>query len=58
MIEGIVPEPEGGAQADVEIAAVLLRESIVSHLAELESIAPDTLRRTRRAKFRAMGVFA
>ena len=37
---------------------VLLRESVVSHLTELDGIAPDELRRTRRAKFRAMGVFA
>ena len=58
MIEGIVPEPEGGAQDDPDAAAVLLRESVVSHLAELDGIAPDELRRARRAKFRAMGVFA
>ena len=58
MIEGIVPEPEGGAQTDPAAAAVLLRESVVSHLAELEGIAPEKLRRTRRAKFRAMGVYA
>jgi len=37
---------------------VLLRESVVSHLAELDGIAPEKLRRTRRAKFRAMGVYA
>jgi acetyl-CoA carboxylase carboxyl transferase subunit alpha len=58
VIEGIVPEPEGGAQIDVEAAATLLRESLVSHLHELDGIAPDALRRARRAKFRAMGVFA
>ena len=57
VIEGIVPEPEGGAQADVDLAATLLRESISSHLGELDGTPPDTLRRTRRAKFRAMGVF-
>ena len=33
VIEGIVPEPEGGAQTDLDGAAVLLRESLVSHLA-------------------------
>ena len=58
VIEGIVPEPEGGAQADVEAAAVLLRESVISHLRELAGIAPDALRKARRAKFRAMGVVA
>jgi acetyl-CoA carboxylase carboxyl transferase subunit alpha len=58
VIEGIVPEPEGGAQTDPDGAALLLRESVVSHLAELEGITPEQLRRTRRAKFRAMGVYA
>ncbi len=57
VVDGIVPEPVGGAQADVELAAVLLRESVVSHLRELDGIAPEKLRRNRRAKFRAMGVF-
>jgi len=58
VIEGIVPEPEGGAQTDIDAAALLLRESVVSHFAELEGVEPADLRRTRRAKFRAMGVFA
>ena len=58
VIEGIVPEPEGGAQADVDVAAVLLRDSVVSHLNELVGTVPGKLRRSRRAKFRAMGVFA
>ena len=58
VIDGIVPEPEGGAQADVELAAMLLRESVSSHLRALDGIPPDALRRARRAKFRAMGVFA
>src|SRR3954469_9288866 len=58
VIEGIVPEPEGGAQTDVDGSALLLRDSVVSHFAELEGIEAPDLRRTRRAKFRAMGVFA
>jgi acetyl-CoA carboxylase carboxyl transferase subunit alpha len=57
VIEGIVPEPVGGAQADVELAAVLLRESVISHLRELDGTPPTALRSARRAKFRAMGVF-
>jgi len=58
VIEGIVPEPVGGAQTDPDAAAVLLQESVISHLRELDGVAPEDLRRTRRAKFRAMGVFA
>jgi acetyl-CoA carboxylase alpha subunit len=56
VIDGIVPEPEGGAQLDHDEAAVLLREALVAHLDELADVPRDELRRSRRAKFRSMGV--
>ena len=49
MIDGIVPEPAGGAHEDAEAAALLLRDVVVSHLAELDGIEPAALRRARRA---------
>ena len=58
VIDGIVPEPAGGAHTDHDLAAELLREAVAGAFAELEHVAPDELRRTRRAKFRAMGVLA
>ena len=58
VIDGIVPEPEGGAHTNPDAAAALLREALVAHLDDLESSSPDELRRTRRAKFRSMGVLA
>jgi acetyl-CoA carboxylase alpha subunit len=58
VIDGIVPEPEGGAHTDHDAAAALLREALVSHLAELAGTAPQELRSARRAKFRAMGVLS
>ena len=58
VIDGIVPEPAGGAHTDHDLAAELLREAVASAFAELGNVAPDELRRTRRAKFRAMGVLA
>src|SRR5512132_2394959 len=58
VIDGIVPEPEGGAQVDHDAAAVLLREALVAHLDELVDVSADELRRSRRAKFRSMGVLA
>jgi acetyl-CoA carboxylase carboxyl transferase subunit alpha len=57
-IDGIVPEPEGGAHADPDAAAELLKEALVSHLDDLEGSTADELRRGRRAKFRTMGVLA
>ena len=56
VIDGIVPEPEGGAHTNPDAAAALLREALVAHLDDLESSSPDELRRARRAKFRSMGV--
>jgi len=58
VIDGIVPEPEGGAHADHDEAARLLRETLVETLAELEAVPGDDLRRLRRAKFRSLGVYA
>jgi acetyl-CoA carboxylase carboxyl transferase subunit alpha len=58
VIDGIVPEPEGGAHTDPDGAARLLGESLQEALDELDSVAPDDLKRRRRAKFRSLGVFA
>jgi acetyl-CoA carboxylase carboxyl transferase subunit alpha len=58
VIDGIVPEPAGGAQTDHDLAAELLREAVSAAFAELASIPAAELRRSRRAKFRAMGVLA
>jgi acetyl-CoA carboxylase carboxyl transferase subunit alpha len=58
VIDGIVPEPDGGAHTNPDEAARLLGESLREALDELESISGDELKRRRRAKFRSLGVFA
>jgi acetyl-CoA carboxylase carboxyl transferase subunit alpha len=58
VIDTIVPEPPGGAQNDYDEAAQLLAESIEQELSEIEDEPGSALRRRRRAKFRAMGVYA
>jgi acetyl-CoA carboxylase carboxyl transferase subunit alpha len=58
VIDGIVPEPEGGAHTDPDESARLLGEALRESLEELESVAPDDLKRRRRAKFRSLGVYA
>jgi acetyl-CoA carboxylase carboxyl transferase subunit alpha len=58
VIDGIVPEPAGGAQLDYEEAARLLKASLDDALTELSAFAGDELRRSRRAKFRAIGVYS
>jgi acetyl-CoA carboxylase carboxyl transferase subunit alpha len=58
VIDGIVPEPEGGAHTDPDEAARLLGESLRETLDDLETAAPDELKRRRRARFRSLGVYA
>ena len=55
VIDAIVPEPAGGAHADPEVAAVLLKDSIGEALEELTPLPGGELRRQRRARFRAVG---
>jgi acetyl-CoA carboxylase carboxyl transferase subunit alpha len=58
VIDGVVAEPEGGAQNDMDAAAANLKSALVEALAELDGSTALELRRGRRAKFRAMGVYA
>src|SRR5213595_346657 len=57
VVDGIVPEPEAGAHTDPDEAARLLGESLRESLEEVEPLAPDDLKRRRRAKFRSLGVY-
>jgi acetyl-CoA carboxylase carboxyl transferase subunit alpha len=57
VIDGIVPEPPGGAHEDWDEAGRLLAERLRAGLAEVIAIEPDERRRQRRARFRAMGVY-
>lgn len=58
LVDGIVPEPEGGAHHDHKAAAALLQASITDALDELSKITPAKLLEARYGKFRSMGVFA
>jgi acetyl-CoA carboxylase carboxyl transferase subunit alpha len=58
VIDGVVAEPAGGAHANHDEAALLLRAALVESLEELEETPGEELRRRRRAKFRGMGVYA
>jgi acetyl-CoA carboxylase carboxyl transferase subunit alpha len=58
VIDAIVAEPEGGAHTDVDAAALLLEQGILTALEEIDGLEPDERRRRRRAKYRVMGVLA
>lgn len=55
LIDGIIPEPEGGAHQDYDAAAVQVREQLAQAVRELVKIKPDKLKASRYDKFRRMG---
>ncbi len=57
LIDGIIPEPEGGAHRDVNQAAANLKEYIARALAELDPLSVEELIEQRIGKYRRMGVF-
>ncbi|MGA3018180.1 MAG: acetyl-CoA carboxylase carboxyltransferase subunit alpha [Bryobacteraceae bacterium] len=57
LIDGIIPEPPGGAQEDPDAAAESLRQHLRRSLGELAGLSPDQLVQHRYAKFRKMGNF-
>src|SRR5437660_671851 len=58
VVDQIVSEPVGGAHIDHDLAARMLGQALRESLEELEGIPGEDLRRRRRARFRALGVFA
>ncbi|HUQ94515.1 MAG TPA: acetyl-CoA carboxylase carboxyltransferase subunit alpha [Bryobacteraceae bacterium] len=57
IIDGIVPEPPGGAHENAAQAAELLRVQVRAALAELNGMSPRQLIDQRYDKFRKMGDF-
>ncbi len=55
VIDGIVPEPLGGAHRAPGQAVQALGDAIEKALADLAAMSPESLRQARRAKFLAMG---
>jgi acetyl-CoA carboxylase carboxyl transferase subunit alpha len=58
VVDGIVPEPPGGAHTEHDEAARLLGDCLRAALGEIAELDPVERRSLRRAKFRRMGVFA
>ncbi|MDD5668995.1 MAG: acetyl-CoA carboxylase carboxyltransferase subunit alpha [Candidatus Omnitrophica bacterium] len=56
IIDGIVPEPLGGAHRDPLHTAQGLQESVLKGLKELGGLKKDELLKTRYKKYRGMGV--
>lgn len=58
VIDGIVPEPAGGAQEHPQALYQVLDTAIARELAELSKMGPAALANDRYKKFRAMGTTA
>lgn len=57
LVDGVVPEPPGGAQADHDAAAQLLSKAIKENLAELKKLSTRQLLDQRYEKYRKMTDF-
>jgi acetyl-CoA carboxylase carboxyl transferase subunit alpha len=57
LIDGIVPEPPGGAHLEPETVIQSLRETLKQALAELGSLSTEEIIKERYEKFRNMGNF-
>ena len=55
IIDGIVPEPSGGAHRDPEAAITATGEAVAAAFADLATLDVDAVRETRAAKFLAIG---
>lgn len=58
VIDGVIPEPFGGAHRDPEKTAQNVKEVLIRDIKELKSLKKETLLESRYRKFRNMGIIA
>ncbi len=58
LIDGIIPEPLGGAHRDYDKMASILKETIIKELDELKKLKPEELIEKRIEKFSKMGFWS
>ncbi len=57
IVDGVLPEPVGGAHRDWAAAAATLKAAVLENLDRLSGVPPDELLARRAARFRRIGVF-
>jgi acetyl-CoA carboxylase carboxyl transferase subunit alpha len=57
LIDGIIPEPLGGAHRNHQGAFDQVKKSILTHLPKLLKLSPEKRIKERIHKFESMGVF-
>ena len=58
LIDGVIPEPMGGAHRDPIVASETVKEAIASAISTLGEMDLEQVMEERYAKFRGMGVFS
>lgn len=58
VIEGVIPEPEGGAHTDVNLYGKNIKDAIKASLKKLSKLSKEELAEQRYQKYRKIGVFA
>ena len=57
VVDGVMPEPAGGAHRDPDTAAATLARALRENLDALAGVSPEELVRLRGERFRRIGVF-
>ena len=57
VIDGIIEEPEGGAQEDVKFTSENIKKEILRSISELKNMEKSELTNLRYEKFRNMGEY-
>ncbi len=57
LIDGVIPEPPGGAHKDFDHTVVALKKELLQHLTALEELEPKTLVEERYRRYRAIGQY-
>ncbi len=58
IVDGVLPEPVGGAHRDWDQAAATLKAALLANLDRLSGVPSDELLARRAARFRRIGVFS
>ena len=58
IVDGIIPEPEGGAHRDLSLVSDRIKAVVVKTLRELMQKSPETLKEERFQKYIQMGSVA
>jgi len=58
IVDGVLPEPVGGAHRDWDQAAATLKAALLANLDRLSGVPADELLARRAARFRRIGVFS